>query len=586
MVVEELRLPRLPVGTRRFLNSDFIEPCTALLNLCLTSRHFYQLAEPLLYESIALTEDRHFVLLFDSLLAKRDRRSWIRSIACPMCLTTETEAIKIVPIWNRLIAPRNDTNLDEPEEQALRIVGLRLDRIPEKDRSISRTGSEGYGCGLHGDQLSFCDQLLAVILCLTTNLEDILLQIPTDQEEYKSFQSLQNLNRVFWEAANNHDFGALQSLRSVRVQPTRYLEWEEERQDLSRQVLRQEILPCNVRPGSWDPGFGVDPLRLYTFEIPTVEEVEFCGDNGIWFKLLDPDGRQWIDFLPQDLKRFRSMKSLKLHESRTTPSYLRYLLEEAHSLETFHYTTRQQEWRQDYWCPQYFEFHFVPRDFFSINEALEPIRSTVKELVLGNVKRPWDNGDEEYRDLELIVGLGAFERLTRLSIDIRWLIPISLDLDEQVAIVPLCKRLPQSIEDIKVTETWTRTDIRALSSSPQLEKRAMAWVQAALWTLFVVDDEGDGKSMKLAHLKRVTLTAVPAFHAHKAREVESNEEDDEDYFQCIPLKTDDGIGEMKTIAARHSVDFKVKWMCDRSLSSPSDGESDSDCESVGSSVSH
>lgn len=584
MVVEELRLPRLPVGSRRFLNPDFVEPCSALFNLCLTSRHLHELAEPLLYESVALTEDRQFVLLLNSLLARRERRSWVRSIACPMCLTNETKAVKIVPIWNRLIAPRKGTDLDEQELRALRLGSLRLDSIPEQDRHISRSGSGGYDCGLHGDRLSFCDQLLVVISCLTTNLEDILLQIPTDED--LSLTALQNLDRVLREAANNHDSSAPQSLRSVRIQPRRYLEWDEERQDLSRQAFRQRFLPCDVRPGSLDPGFGIDPLRLCTFEIPTVEEVEFCGDNGIWFKLLNPDGSPSTDPLPQELKRFRSLKSLKLHESRTTPSYLRCLLEEAHSLETFHYTTRQQEWRQDYWCPQYFEFHFVPRDFFSINEALEPIRNTVKELVLGNVQRPWDNGDEEYRDLELIVGLGAFERLTHLSIDIRWLIPISLDLDEQVAMVPLCKRLPQSIEEIKVTETWTRTDIRALSSSPQLEKRAMAWVQAALWTLLVVDDEGDGKSMKLAHLKKVTLTAVPAFHAHEARGVESDEEEDDDYFQCTPLKTDDGIEEMKAIAARHGVDFKVAWMYDHSLVSPSDGESDSDCESVGSSVSH
>lgn len=51
----------------------------------------------------------------------------------------------------------------------------------------------------------------------------------------------------------------------------------------------------------------------------------------------------------------------------------------------------------------------------------------LKELALGSVQRPWAQSDEEYRDIELIIVLDAFERLTHLSIDIRWLIPVDLD---------------------------------------------------------------------------------------------------------------------------------------------------------------
>lgn len=279
------------------------------------------------------------------------------------------------------------------------------------------------------------------------------------------------------------------------------------------------------------------------------------------------------------MKRFRSLKSLKLYESRTTPSYLRHLLEQAHSLETFHYTTRQQEWRQDYSGSRYIEYAFMPRDFFSINEALEPIKDTVKELTLGNVQRSWDNGDQEYRDLELIVVLDSFERLTRLSIDVRWLIPISLDMDEEVALVPLCKRLPQSIEEIRLTETWTRRDLRALSSSSRLEKRAMAWVQSALWTLLVVDDEAGGKEMKLHHLKKVTLAAVPTFHSFGAQGLESDDEEDDGDFDCAPLKTDQGIEEMKSAFAIHGIEFNVEWICDHLFFSPSAGDSEDDDES-------
>lgn len=555
MVIEELRLPRLPIGTPRSLNPEFIEGRSALLNLCLTSRYFHELAEPLLYESIALTRDKQFVYLLNSLLANRDRRSWIRSIACTMCIMEETDFHTALPLWNRLIAPRQGMELDRREKRALEQADLWLYHISEDDGWIDDQSWE---------DCEFCDNLLAIILCLTTRLEDILVQIPTDEQR---IMGLHNLGQTLSLGRNSRIHGVLQSLRSVRVQPTRTIE----RSDSVRRIE-----PHDVEPG-YDAGFGVDPLRLFTFELENVEEVEFCGDNGMWFKLLKADRGPWTDEnLPLDLGRFRSLKSLKLHESRTTPSYLRYLLDEAHSLETFQYTTRQQEWRQNYWSPRYLEYAFMPSDFFSINEALWPIRNTVKELALGSVQRPWADGDEEYRNVELIVILDAFEKLTHLSIDIRWLIPIMLDLEEEVAIVPLHMRLPQSIEEIQLTETWTKSDLRAMFRNPGLEVQAMAWVQSALWTLLGDDGKGDEKGMKLAHLRKVTLTAVPAFHTYGALGQGPAEEERGDVFQSASLKTDDGIEQMKSVFARRGVEFTVKWMSYHSSFSQLNDESDSD----------
>lgn len=571
MVIEELRPSRLPVGTPRSLNKNFIQLRSAILSLCLTSRRLYELAEPLLYESIALTRDKQFVPLLNSLLANRDRRSWIRSIASPLCIMEETDVDAALPPWNRLIAPRKGMELDQREKRALQLAGLELDHILEHDRWINDQGSEESGCGLREDEWAFCDQVMAVILCLTTRLEDILVQIPTDRQ---GAGGLENLDQALHSGVNAQETGVLQSLRSVRIQPTRTIE----QPTLDQPCPVRTIVPQNVEPG-FDPGFGIDPLRLHTFELENVEEVEYCGDNGMWFRLLKADRGPWKDdTLPLDLKRFRSLKSLKLHESRTPPSYLRHLLEEAHSLETFHYTTRQQEWRQHYWNPLYADYAFMPRDFFSINEALWPVRKTVKGLALGSVQRPWDDGDEEYRDLELIVVLDAFERLTHLSIDIRWLIPITLDLEEEVAIVPLCKRLPPSIEDIKLTETWAKSELRALYRITRLEKQAMDWVQAALWTLLVNDDEGDGKGMKLVNLRRVTLAAVPVIHAHRNWGLDSDEGVEDVDAQCVPLKTDDGIEQMKSMFASRGVEFSIKWISDHSSLSSFSGESESDSD--------
>lgn len=263
----------------------------------------------------------------------------------------ETDPYRALLPWNQLIAPRKGMELDQREKRALQVAGLKLDHILEHDRWINDQGSEESGCGLREDGWAFCDKLVAIILCVTTRLEDILLQIPTDKE---SLGGLDNLAHALYLGTYAPETGVLQSLRSVRAQPTR-LKFE-----YAAYGCPWAIEPQNVEPGR-DPGFGIDPLRLDTFEIQNVQEMEYCGDNGVWFRLLQADRRPWTDDnLPLDLKRFRSLKSLKLYESRTIPSYLRYLLEEAHSLETFHYTTRQQEWRQEYWYPEYAEYAFMP----------------------------------------------------------------------------------------------------------------------------------------------------------------------------------------------------------------------------------
>lgn len=579
MVVQELRIPQLPVGTERLLlPGDFLEARSALRGLCLTSRACHDLAEPLLYGSIALTEDKQFPLLLNSLLANRDRRSWIRSISCPMCLVWEINTYAVLPLWNRLIATRKGTYLDQREQLALELAGLELDHILEYDHWIDNKGSKAVCCGLREDEWAFGNQLLAFILCLTTRLEDILLQIPTDVETRTGLVYLtHHLTETLALGSRAPETGVLQSLRSVKVQPTRC------RVSNGGGTPVRLPLPRTVSPGGIDPGFGINPLRLDTFEIQNAEQVEFCGDNGVWFGLLNASRRPFTDeTLPPNLKRFRLLNGLKLYESRTTPTYLRHLLEEAHSLETFHYTTRQQEWRRSFRYPEYRKYGLMPENCFSINEALWPVRKTVKELALGSVQRPCADGDEEYRDLELIFVLDAFEKLTRLSIDIRWVVPITLDLDEEVAIVPLHKRLPQSIEDITLTETWTRTDLRALSRSREVEKKAMAWVEAALWTLLVDDGEvGGEKGMKLARLRKLTLTAVPAFHDYGAWELDPDEEEYGN-FHHVPLKTDDGISHMKSLFARRGVGFSIKWISDHSSFSSS-GESKS--ESVESSTS-
>lgn len=272
-----------------------------------------------------------------------------------MGIMTEKDTSAVLPLWNQLVAPRKGAALDHREERAFQVAGWELDNILEEGRWTNDRGAEESGCGLRDDEWEF--------RCYRLDHTSGGYANPDTDGRRCSGRPPQLRPRSLVRV-NAHETGLLRSLRSVRTQPTRFkMQWEPD----NRPETVRAILPRNVDTVH-DPGLGIDPHCLHTFDIQNVEVLEYSDDNGIWFKLLKASHGSWTeDTLPHDQKCFRSLKSLKLHESRTTPSSLRYLLDEAHSLEIFHYTTRQQEWKQDYWCPQYVDYEFMPSDFFSMN---------------------------------------------------------------------------------------------------------------------------------------------------------------------------------------------------------------------------
>lgn len=547
-VLAALRLPRLPTGTKPCLNTEFVSRRGALYNLCLTSRCLYEKAAPLLHENIALTNDISIAQLFRTLLANRSRRAWIHSIACPLDLMQETDVHNGLPIWNEFVATKGDTPLDIQEELALNMVGLTIDHIGEDDHRAEEEGPDFY------------DRVFGAILCLTTSLQDILLQLPQTNER---LGGLDNVHAALEQAIDAHDTGVLPALRSVRIQapPSK---------TPADGYLSPEQVPW------WRLASGIDPMRLPTFEVEGVRDVEFRGDDGLWFCLLRPALGPWTDeMLPNDLESFRSLPSLKLYESRTSPEYLACLLKEAHGLETFHYTTRRQEWRRDFYLPDLDGFYFVPAHKATINEALWPIRKTIKELRLGSVRRERDAGDEEYSGLETIHVLGSFDKLTRLIVDIRWILPfpnsfLDSDMGKVSSGMPALRdRLPASLQELELVETWTSTE-RSFFHSDELEGKGNVFSQYALLSLLPSPGgqrNARGAPRLLASLRRVTLRAEKSTHRNSTPSADDSFVSSLNAhnlgrvgLKAASLRTKEGIDAMTELFRQQSIEFKVEWI--------------------------
>lgn len=590
-LVSALRPPRLPTGTKPCLNPAFLSHRDALHSLCRTSRRLHAIAAPLLYETIALTRDVSIIQLFSTLLADRSRRAWIRSIACPLDLMQETDLHAGLPVWNMLVARRQGRRLDAQGERALEVVDLTLNHIPE-------------GLGVGDGRSDLYDQILGAILCLTTGLEDVLLQLPPTNEEVDGYD---HVHAALEQGIDASDTGVLPSLRSVRIQAPAL-------KVPAAGYISDPRLPRRRQAS------GIDPMRLPTFEIEGVQEVEFDGDDGLWFYLLRQPhhpaaegggggGQQLL--LPRDLQSFRGLRALRLRGSRTAPEYLACLLAEARGLRAFEYTTRAREWRRpgDFAPAELDGFYFEPPapalratattttgTLTLLDEALWPLRATVRDLRLGSARRRADDGRAEFAGLGAapLRVLGAFERLARLVIDLRWLVPVPASLaDEEagggdrgsggattpaagwdVPALPLRERLPGSLEELELVETWASSDLCDFHQSEEIERRGMAYSQTALCALLPTESEEMlGVPGRFSRLRSVTLRASKPMHQHASRRpseartwsghsgVDVLDAHGQYWidFEATPLKTKEGIEAMSSLFQRNGVKFKVEW---------------------------
>ncbi|CAJ2499726.1 Uu.00g025790.m01.CDS01 [Anthostomella pinea] len=254
------------------------------------------------------------------------------------------------------------------------------------------------------------------------------------------------------------------------------------------------------------------------------------------------------------------LEDLRLNRSKMNSSWLAKFLDYNKNLSTLHYTTRHQEWMHDlcdYWDPSTI-------DHFSMNQAIRVGRRQLKQLYLGSVALPIDEGLNEHASVETLVVL-PFTLLERLSIDLRWLMPPTRDsgdgrdVEDDLSGFPPALLLPSSLQELELTETWSSADLERFRVDVVTEVRCTMWIQMALYTLLTGDPNlwpSLAFRERLPHLRKVTFSA--RWPRHDKETMYARLEDLDDVNE-LPPTSDEAIKRIKELFMRLGVEFVWKW---------------------------
>lgn len=394
-VFESLVPAPLPIGTGLPLSADIQASQKALINLRLTSKFCSEIALPLMYQNVIITNRMQMANLLVNLTTHQNRCAWIRSLAVPADLMFQEISVQgDRAMLTRLRRPLETSEISNQADVLTKaIAGLKWDiyQLYDDMQSISqgRIQPVFYEWRIH----PFYYRLLRVILYLGSRIEDLLMTAPYPSQS-RDLQSYRKVARGDLDemtsgqlpppSSSQAAFGdTFKSLRRIRTQP-----------DLRKRV-------------------GCEPVPL-TLEFLKCQQWEFLRDDGSWWSLLHPFRVGFANEPSRYLEIFSHVTELKLHDSKTHPWWLRRCLAYAKHLKTFFYTTRATEWNHEF-----ANIALTPRERdATLQQALDEVSDTLTELRLGWV--PWGAELDEYEQEAVAphrVDVGSFPRLKRIEID-------------------------------------------------------------------------------------------------------------------------------------------------------------------------
>lgn len=395
-VFESLVPDSLPTGTRLPLSKDILASRMALTNLRLTSKFCNEMALPLVYRNVIITNRMQMANLLVSLITHQDRCEWMRSLAVLADLIFQEPSLQDDrAILTRLRGPLETIEISNKAAVLTKdIARVKLfvyklyDEIPPLSRN--RPLLVHYGWRIRW----FYHHLLRVILYLGIRIEDILITEPYSSQSHDLWhrrkiarQDLDEMTsgQIPPPRSDEAAFGdTFKSLRRIRTQS-----------DLSMPV-RFEPVPVNL-------------------EFLKCQRWELFRDNGNWVSLL-PRTLLSVPRTPPSryLNIFLHVTELRLYESRTHPAWLRCCLRYAKNLKIFCYTTRATEWNHE------FARSALPpaERGATLQQALEEVRDTLTDLRLG-----WASSAADFTEQDRAavaphrVDVSGFPRLRRVDID-------------------------------------------------------------------------------------------------------------------------------------------------------------------------
>ncbi|KAI1266548.1 hypothetical protein F5Y18DRAFT_444994 [Xylariaceae sp. FL1019] len=519
------------------LDPEFAARRKALHSLSLTCSVTRDLARPLLYRTVALDRAARIVMFLATLLRKREYARLVKNFAILIDLRkAHIWPSSYVPQWDLLIVPSFRNGLTANE-----IVLWHFFDLPYSQCSGANNTRQGVSHRVYplNIRLQFnrrreseadflLEQIVAVTLCLLTRVEDLLITHSPEDLEYVPLHRIKQALGLASEADN----GILKNLRSIRVQ------------------ISQAYYTGYHNPHGSFHG-GLDPFALPTYELARVRSVELSGDNGSWMEWFElpnaaPSGNILPDRRHED--RLGQLRSLKLYDTKTDYSTLSVVLAKAKSLDTLHYTSESRY----YGAPQ---FSVSPGSRVTLQNALLKVSKTLQELHLRDLRKLTCGGPSRKRDTprrlvpkiaQQLQSLSDFSHLTRLSIDIR-----SLQRPPQPECVftsTLAARLPQSLVELELVESWYYQEISVQNKSERWEEALLLWIQSILIELLrcVAGSRGALPKVneRLPNLKTIKFDSHPSFYDHESsgtdidmREAgEDNETIDHDHYRDSDLR--------------------------------------------------
>ncbi|KAK0737247.1 hypothetical protein B0T21DRAFT_364731 [Apiosordaria backusii] len=310
---------------------EFILCRRALASLCLVSKPFREMAHPLLYRVVAVTNPQTLLLFFRTLAEFPDHGLHTRFLSCHMTLTRNNVIHGVREAMRGQLDKIKTSNAKGVIATSIRIT-------MEQSRKLCALNLQPYFDGLP-------QGLFSLVLGTCKRVETLLLEVPIcdDQGDYNILFNM--LHRDVFDI----DHGHMLDYDESEERPYQHIHTVLLQGD-TEMIKHLEIDECDcdipelygVKCNSYFPLFAV---------LPKLTTLEVTCDSGDWANLLTQADRNrsitnspdfWAKAFP-DQAYLAGIKHIYLHNSMVLPHHLHLLLKFAPQLETLYVTPRRIE---------------------------------------------------------------------------------------------------------------------------------------------------------------------------------------------------------------------------------------------------
>lgn len=449
-------LPTKP--TPNLLDDEYIQQRNALLDLCLVSKRFSHIAQPLLHHNITITDGAQLVALFHTFWNSPDFRRYPRAFACPILLEDRDVVNSTADCWNATVDKLSRDVSDPLIAHFLNTAYVELrhveeeESIPEADgvvpMELDGEGNQEQDYSLFRFKRQFLPQILvSTILGLLSRVEDVLLrQYPRDRQDMG--YCLQSLSKYTKDADTASETPTLPSsflstARSIRLQ--------------------DHDAPLSLN--------GICPASVPFWEFGNVTKFEVHHDNWANSQLLELLSRQ--PATPRDathkqkiVEGLRRLEELQFCQSASSPCHIYDLLSYCSNLRSFHLSFREYA----YGRPENPDWHVR-----TIQETLLQATTKLETLHLDILSDTefYTTPMSTFEDVvEIVECLPRFQNLKYLTIDSTKLLGFTYDEDPSqfdwphptdfvplYQEVPLTAMLPSSLERLVLLNKLTSIQV-------------------------------------------------------------------------------------------------------------------------------